>query len=92
MPIVIELPQDLERDLRSRMADLDVAAKEAFAVELYRQRKLNYHQLSRILGLSRLETEAVLKRHEVFYDLTAADVNREAEELRQLRQTDDHRR
>jgi hypothetical protein len=54
-------------------------------VDLYRQEKLTHHQLSSVLGLSRFETDALLKRHEVFYDLTAEDVVRESEGLRKLR-------
>ncbi|MBI4579328.1 MAG: UPF0175 family protein [Planctomycetes bacterium] len=71
--------------------DLDDQAKEALAVELYRQRKLTQFQLSQVLGLDRFETDALLKRHEVYYDLTADDVAREAESLRQLRLAHDHR-
>ena len=85
MAITIELPADIEEDLRNRLGDLDAEAKEALAVELYRQRKLTLRQLSKLLGLSRFETDGVLKKHEVYYDLTAEDVAREAEELRRLR-------
>ncbi len=86
MPITIDLPSDIERDLRNRLGDLDAEAKEALAVEFYRQRKLTHHQLSSLLGLSRFETDGVLKKHDVYCDLTAEDVAREAEELRRLRQ------
>ncbi len=79
MAITIDLPSDIEEDLRSRLGDLDAQAKEAFAVELYRQRKLTHCQLSKLLGLSRFETDGVLKEHEVYYDLTLEDVLRDAE-------------
>lgn len=86
MSIVIQLPEELERDLRSRLGDLDATAREAFAVELYRQHKLSHRQMSEILGLSRFETDAVLKRHEVYYGLTLQDVLQDAENSRRARE------
>ncbi|MDQ3222758.1 MAG: UPF0175 family protein [Gemmatimonadota bacterium] len=85
MSVSFELPTEIEQALRDELGDLDRAAKEALLVESYRQAKLTRQQLSGALGLSRAETEAILKRHEVFYDLTAEDVARESEGLRQLR-------
>lgn len=79
MAITIDLPSDVEEDLRSRLGDLDAEAKEAFAVELYRQGKLTHCQLSKVLGLTRYETDGVLKKHQVYYDLTLEDVLRDAE-------------
>lgn len=85
MTVSFELPCEMEQSLREELDNLDRTAKEALLVELYRRRKLTRHQLSGALGLSRFETDAVLKRHEVFYDLTAEDVARESEALRELR-------
>ena len=85
MAVTFELPREMEKSLREQLGDLDQAAKEALLVNLYRQSKLTHHQLSGVLGLSRFETDALLKRHEVFYDLTAEDVARESEGLRRLR-------
>lgn len=79
MPITIDLPDDVEQDLRNRLGDLNAEAKEAFAIELYRQRKLSHYELSRVMGLSRSETDGVLKKHGVYYDLTLEDVLRDAE-------------
>lgn len=72
--------------------ELDSSTREAQAVEAYRQHKLTRTQLSRELGLSRFEVDALLKRHGIYYDITSEDVRREADELRRLRATDDHRR
>ena len=77
MAITFQIPPDLEHELRSRLGDLDKAAREAMAVELYRQAKLSHFELSQALGLSRLQTDAVLKRHHVTEDLPSV------EELRQ---------
>jgi predicted HTH domain antitoxin len=83
MAVALDLPAD---------DDLEAQAREALGVECYRRRKLTHAQLSKMLGLSRFETDAVLKKHGVYYDITSEDVRRESEELRALRSGDDHRR
>lgn len=65
MSISFELPQEIEEQIRTRGADLNGEAREAYLVELYRQERITHHQLAEALGLSRLETEGVLKRHQV---------------------------
>ncbi|MCL2641630.1 MAG: UPF0175 family protein [Phycisphaerales bacterium] len=69
MAVTIELPLDIERDLRRSLGNLDQAAKEAMLVELYRQDKLTHRQLGCALGLDRFETEATLKKYRVTEDL-----------------------
>jgi len=69
MAVTFQLPLEIEDELRRELGDLDQAAKEAMLVELYRQDKLGHHQLSVALGLDRLETEVVLKKHNVVEDL-----------------------
>jgi predicted HTH domain antitoxin len=69
MAVSFELPNDIEQSLRHELGDLGQAAKEAALVELYRQGQISHHDLSRALGNSRLETEAVLKKHRVTEDL-----------------------
>jgi predicted HTH domain antitoxin len=82
MAVSFELPTEIEKSLRKEFGDLDRAAKEAALVELYRQHKLTHYELSQSLGLSRFETEALLKKHGVNYDMTLEDVRRESESLR----------
>jgi hypothetical protein len=69
MSVTFDLPESIEQSLRQELGNLDQAAKEAALVELYRQDKLTHYELSLALGLDRLETEAVLKRHNVTEDL-----------------------
>jgi hypothetical protein len=69
MAVSFELPTEIERSLREEFTNLDQAAKEAALIELYRQQKLTQHDLSVALGITRLETEALLKRHNVMEDL-----------------------
>lgn len=85
MAVSFQLPTDLEHTLRRETDDLDAEAKEALLVSLYKREKLTHHQLGEALGVSRFAVDAVLKRHGVFHDMTADDVVRESEGLRQLR-------
>jgi len=73
MAVTIELPIEIERELRRDIANLDQAAKEAMLIELYRQDKLTHLQLAAALDLDRFETEAVLKKHNVTEDFPTDD-------------------
>jgi predicted HTH domain antitoxin len=85
MTISFEIPQDIEQQLQSAGADLDQTAKEAFLVELYRQKQISHHQISQALGLNRYEVDGLLKRHDVPLDLTIEEFRTEAASLRELR-------
>ncbi|MEX0777910.1 MAG: UPF0175 family protein [Phycisphaeraceae bacterium] len=69
MAVTIQLSPDLEQRLRAQTPDLDTQAKEAMLVELYGQEKLTHYELAQALGLDRLDTDAVLKKHKVTVDL-----------------------
>lgn len=73
MAVSFELPKDMERNLRQSLGDLDQAAKEATLVDLYRRDQITAYELAQALRLSRLETEALLKRHNVTEDLPTAE-------------------
>ena len=73
MSITFELPVAVEEQLRRDHADLDVVAKEAALVELYRQGRITQHQLGLSLDKSRFEVEELLKRHKVTEDLDTAE-------------------
>jgi hypothetical protein len=66
MTVHLRLPAEIESRLRSEIADLDVEVTECFALELFRRGQLTHYELSTILGLDRFETDAYLKRHNVF--------------------------
>lgn len=85
MAITFNLPGAIEDRLREQLGDLAPRAKEAFAVSLYRRGELSQVQLAQILDLDRFETDALLKSYGVFHEMTAADVAREADELRHMR-------
>jgi predicted HTH domain antitoxin len=70
MPTIsFQLPDDVEQQLRQELGNLEAAAKEAALVELYRQGRLSHGKLAECLGISRYETDALLKRHDVSEDL-----------------------
>jgi predicted HTH domain antitoxin len=86
MAVSYQLPTELEQDLRGSLRDLDAEAKEALLVSLYRQGKLSHPALSKALGLDRLETEDVLRKHNVTEDLgTVEDYLTDAATLAKLR-------
>lgn len=85
MAVTFELPAEIERSLRRELGDLDQVAKEAALVELYRLDRVTAYELSLALNLSRLETEALLKRHNVTEDLpTEAELELDRSRLRRL--------
>ena len=76
--VSFQLPANVEQQLRRELGDLNVVAKEAALVELYRQGQLSHGKLAESLGLSRYETDAVLKRHNVTEDLVDSRGTRRA--------------
>lgn len=85
MSVTVELPGDIEERLRRENPNVDADAKEAYAVELFRQGKLNHFHLSRVLGVDRFATDAVLKRHKVEEQaLTSADLEADRCTLRKV--------
>lgn len=86
LTVTVDLPADVERQLRAANPDLDASAKEAVVVSLYRQGQITHFELSKLLGLDRFQTEDVLHKHNVIEDLgTLADYEADAETLRNLR-------
>lgn len=74
MHISFNVPDDARETLSRALGnDIDCAAREAMAVELYRQDKLTHFELSQVLGLTRFETEEILKKHNVIEDLIPMD-------------------
>lgn len=73
--------------LRENWGDLSQHTVETLAIEGYRTRVLSTAQVRRMLGFqTRMEVDAFLKQHGVYRDYTEADLDRDIETLRQLRQ------
>jgi predicted HTH domain antitoxin len=85
MTISFEIPSEIEQELGSNGADLNGEAREAFLIELYRQERITHHQLVAALGLSRYETDGVLKRHKVWLELSSEELAAQAASLREAR-------
>ncbi len=85
MTISFEIPQEIEQQVRINGADLDREARELFLVELYRQERITHYQLAEALGLSRYETDGVLKRHKVWLELTSEELADQAASLQEAR-------
>jgi predicted HTH domain antitoxin len=83
--VILDLPADLEEKLRRENPNLAAEVKEAYALELFRQGKLSHYELSRLLGLDHLDTDAWLKRRQVFErSLTMADLEADRHTLHRV--------
>jgi len=85
MTISFELPREIEQQIRQNVADLNRDARESYLVDLYRQDLITHYQLAQELGLSRYETDGVLKRHQVTMLVTAEEIRAQAASLREVR-------
>ncbi len=85
MSISFEIPQDIEQELRTNGLDMNREAKEAYLVNLYREDRISHRQLGEALGLSRYETDGVLKRYKVSPSVTAEEMRAQATALKDAR-------
>jgi hypothetical protein len=75
MTLTVHLPPELEALLRRTIGgDLDAYAREALAVQLYRDRKLTHGQLQLFLGVSSYAADTILKKHGGVDELTAEEL------------------
>lgn len=85
LTVTFDLPSELEEKLRAESANLNSDVKEAYALELFRRGKLSHYELSQALGLDRFETDACLKRHNVYEgSLTMEDLDADRMTLDEL--------
>jgi predicted HTH domain antitoxin len=77
MPVTIELPEEIERQLQAEWENLPRRALEALAVEGYRTGALTRGQVGQLLGLSFWETEALLKERGADLQYTAEDLEQD---------------
>lgn len=64
--VTLDLPPEAAERLKAETPDLSQAVREAFALDLFRRGILDRPGLSRVLGLDRFETLALLKRRGIF--------------------------
>jgi predicted HTH domain antitoxin len=74
--IIIELPQDIERQLADEWGDetLPRRALEALALEGYRSEALSAGQVAEILGLTGEETDAFLRERGAYLHYSLEDL------------------
>ena len=78
MKVWLDVPDALAEQLAGESPNLSRAALEALAVDAYRAQRLTSAELCRLLGLpSRIDADAVLKRHGVSLEYTIEDFERE---------------
>jgi len=83
MQITVQLPDDL-----ARHPDPGREALEALSIEGYRAGSFSHYEASQILGLSRFEFDAFLKKRHIYdnaYDLEDFEQDRETFRLLQSR-------
>lgn len=85
MPVTIELPEEIERQLEAEWKDLPRRALEALAVEGYRTGALTRGQVGLLLNLNFWETESFLKERAAFLQYTLEDLEQDRLTDSQLR-------
>ena len=79
MQITLDVAEDIAHQFAISPEGLSRAALEALAIQGARSGKLTTEQVRRMLGFpTRYEADGFLKQHEVYYDLTRADVERDS--------------
>lgn len=79
MQITLDLAEDIAQQFAANPEGVSRATLEALAVEGARSGKLTTEQVRRMLGLAtRYDADGFLKQHQVYYNLTPADVERDA--------------
>jgi hypothetical protein len=86
MTLSIELPADLEAELRQSLGqDLSRAALESLVAEGYRLRKLGIGQVCRLLGFaSRFDAEQWLAQREIHWNYGLEDLEADRATLKKL--------
>jgi Uncharacterised protein family (UPF0175) len=80
MQVLLEIPDDLARQLAADPSGVTHAVLEAVALEGVRSGKLTVSQARLLLGIgSRYEMDGFLKAHGVFLELTLEDVRKDSE-------------
>ncbi|BDC51413.1 hypothetical protein F183_A37290 [Bryobacterales bacterium F-183] len=85
MNVSLEIPDDVASRMAVPGTDLTRRALEAFAAEEYRQGRIYKPDLRRLLGFETShEIDAFLYAHEIWYDYTIEDLDREMAALDRL--------
>lgn len=81
----VDLPPEVEQRLRPDDPALSAAAREGFALELFRRGELSHVALGQVLGLDRFETDVLLQRSSIHEQgLTPADLESDHRNLERV--------
>ena len=85
MTIILNLPEDIAKDLARQGEDLSRTALESLALEEYRLGRVTEEQIRRMLGFeSRFQVHAFLKQHNTYLDYTEKDLEQDLATARRL--------
>ena len=85
MPVTVELPKDVEEQLRADWPELERHALEGLVVEAYRQKKIGAHSVGRILGFTdRWDTINFLSERGIYPNYGADDFEEDIKTLEKL--------
>ena len=83
MTVGLEIPDEVEKRLRTRWGDLSRRALEAVAIEAYRSGVLTAAEVQQMLGFtSRWDVETFLRQADAYLEYGPDDLRRDLEELR----------
>ena len=86
MKLILDIPDELARELSAKYQNIGQAAIEALAAEAYEKEVLSLEQVRRLLKLpSCWEAREVLKSHGVWPGLSAEDVVSDMQMLATMR-------
>jgi hypothetical protein len=81
----VNLPPELEQRLQADDPELSAAAREGFALRLFRRGELTHYGLGQALGIDRFETDALLRRHGIYEQgLTQEDLENDRRDVEQF--------
>ena len=86
MQVVLDIPDEMARQIVAGSESLSRAALEALALEGYRTQRLSESEIRRLLGFrTRMDVHAFLAAHDCNLHYSIADLERDAETLEYLR-------
>lgn len=88
MTVSFEIPPELDRRLREELGNVADAAKEAFAIQLYRDARISAGELGMILGVPSTEAIAWLGKHGIEMNYSLGDLQADRKTLERLLRDD----
>jgi hypothetical protein len=86
MQVMLEIPDELARQLSETGEDVPRAALEALALEGYRSERFTESQIRQLLGFeTRIQVHAFLKAHNCHLHYSIADLERDRQTAQRMR-------